>query len=223
MTLGDSNIPKWKQHELPISSLFGKTGKDLPTDLDSFRIAEQTQENPFYIDDELLNKARDDVIELPTKSRIFLRVNTWRQHTPLQPDADQRGQREHPHLERTTKFFSFKCTPGTRDWHEYVRIFRKAFIYREFLLKQDPFYDVILSPLDEPLPPSSFGVLKHLPRDTRYPPDGLRNLFSTHHILVVPPGDGGKKGVYASADLLNDCFGIDPDSPLVVHGMQSLV
>lgn len=229
LSFPQSKNEKWNNHKIPISSVFGKAGPNVPPDLESFRQSPPStgNPNPFHIDDALLDKAHRDVIELPKKSRIYLRLHTWREYTP-RVDPITPSKREHPHLERISKLLSFKCTPGTRDWNELVRILRKAFIYRDMLMKEDPLYDTFPSiengrglPGERTRACGPIGTLRHCSSDTSYLPDIVRRIFTNHHILCVPASTGPRRSNLVSPSIVQRAFNIDPESPLTMHRMSN--
>lgn len=103
-----------------------------------------------------------------------------------QIDPTTPSQQEHPYLEQVVKLLSFKCTPGTKDWSEYVQIFWKAFIYHDLLRAQDPLYDVIHSasenswglPAERACSFGPLGALWHLSSNTPYASEVIRNIFA---------------------------------------------
>lgn len=130
------------------------------------------------------------VITAHWKSKFYLRLPVWSARPESDMTAMDRG--EDPYLVSTYQIFEFFCQADSPDWALCKTIVRLALAHADALASQEPFHEVGSTgpeTLDRVFGPVGTVRVFRAEDMDRLDPSFIRNLFGTHHLLVVPPAD----------------------------------
>lgn len=151
------------------------------------------------------------------KSKFYFRLPVWSSRPVSDMSAMDRG--EDPYIVSTHQIFEFYCQPETPEWAICKMVVRLALIHAEALAAREPLHEVGSTGVESF--PRVFGpvgaVRVFKAQDlVQLGPHFTRNLFGTHHLLVIPPPNVPEPPPF-TAEGFQEVYGRKPQTPCDIH------